>query len=129
MKRKPLFASLAFMLVAASPTALAAPRALSQFVSVELAVNRTTVGMVIQSLAQQTGYEFSYDDAILSKEISNVSLNVRNERIEKVLDKVFKGTGISYKIIPNRNFLQYHGNTNKADYHSFNPRGGGKFSY
>ena len=124
MKRKPLFASLAFMLVAASSTALAAPRALSQFVSVELAVNRTTVGMVIQSLAQQTGYEFSYDDAILSKEISNVSLNVRNERIEKVLDKVFKGTGISYKIIDNRIFLKEDGSSYTADYYAFISRGG-----
>lgn len=116
---------MAFMLVAASPTALAAPRALSQFVSVELAVNRTTVGMVIQSLAQQTGYEFSYDDAILSKEISNVSLNVRNERIEKVLDKVFKGTGISYKIIDNRIFLKEDGSSYTADYYAFISRGGG----
>lgn len=115
---------MAFMLVAASPTALAAPRALSQFVSVELAVNRTTVGMVIQSLAQQTGYEFSYDDAILSKEISNVSLNVRNERIEKVLDKVFKGTGISYKIIDNRIFLKEDGSSYTADYYAFISRGG-----
>lgn len=125
MKRKPLFASLAFMLVAASPTALAAPRALSQFVSVELAVNRTTVGMVIQSITQQTGYEFSYDDAILSKEISNVSLNVKNERIEKVLDKVFKGTGISYKIIDNRIFLREKGKGYTVDYYALTSRGGG----
>ena len=101
MKKKPLFASLAFMLIAASPTALAAPRALSQYVNVELTVNRTTVGMVIQSISQQTGYEFSYDDAILNKEISNVSVNVKNEHIETVLDRVFNGTGLSYKSIDN----------------------------
>lgn len=125
MKKKPLFASLAFMLIAASPTALAAPRALSQYVNVELMVNRTTVGMVIQSISQQTGYEFSYDDAILNKEISNVSVNVKNEHIETVLDRVFKGTGISYKIIDNRIFLKEKGKGYTSDYYRIKSTGGG----
>ena len=81
--------------------------------------------MVIQSITQQTGYEFSYDDAILSKEISNVSLNVKNERIEKVLDKVCKGPGISYKIIDNRIFLREKGKGYTADYYVLTSRGGG----
>ena len=78
----------------------------SLYVNLELTLNSTTVGAVIQSISEQTGYEFSYDEALLNKKISNVFVNFKNEHIEKVLKEVFKNTGISYKIVNNRVFLK-----------------------
>ena len=112
MKKKPIFTSLALLLAAGMPAMAVSPRALSQFVNLELVHSKTTVGTIIQSISQQTGYEFSYDVSILNKEISDVSVNVKNERIENVLDQVFNGTGISYRIVNNRIFLKNNGYIN-----------------
>ena len=112
MKKKPIFTSLALLLAAGMPAMAVSPRALSQFVNLELVHSKTTVGTIIQSISQQTGYEFSYDVSILNKEISDVSVNVKNERIENVLDQVFNGTGISYRIVNNRIFLKDNGYIN-----------------
>ena len=112
MKKKPICTSVALLLAAMSSTMLAEPLAPPQLVNVEISVNRTTVGEVIQRITQQTGYEFSYDDAILSKELSDVALNVQNERIENVLEEIFDGTGITYKIVGNRIFLKDNNSNN-----------------
>lgn len=98
-------ATLAMFLTAASP-AMAENDAHSLYVNLELALNQTTVGTVIRSISEQTGYEFSYDQALLSKKIAKVSVNFKNEHIENVLKAVFKNTGISYKVINNRVFLK-----------------------
>lgn len=124
MKKKPIFTSLALLLAAGMPVMAVSPRALSQFVNVELVHSKTTVGTIIQSISQQTGYEFSYDVSILNKEISDVSVNVKKERIENVLDQVFNGTGISYKIVNNRIFLKNDVYT--SDNQVFIKRGGVK---
>lgn len=124
MKKKPIFTSLALLLAAGMPAMAVSPRALSQFVNLELVHSKTTVGTIIQSISQQTGYEFSYDVSILNKEISDVSVNVKNERIENVLDQVFNGTGISYRIVNNRIFLKDNGYIN--DNQLINKLGGGK---
>ena len=105
MNKKVSIATLSAFLVAASPV-MAANEVNTLYVNLELSLNRTTVGRVIQSISQQTGYEFSYDESILSKEISRVSVRVKNEHIESVLKKVFKNTDISYRIVDNRIFLQ-----------------------
>mgnify|MGYP001025723973 FL=1 len=126
MKRKPIFTSLALLLAAGMPAMAVSPRALSQFVNLELVHSKTTVGTIIQSISQQTGYEFSYDVSILDKEISNVSVNVKNERIENVLDRVFQGTGISYKIVDNRIFLKERGKGYSVDYYVDIKSGGGR---
>ena len=98
-------ATLAMFLSAASP-AMATGDAHSLYVNLELALNQTTVGTVIQSISEQTGYEFSYDEVLLDKRISKVSVNLKNEHIENVLKAVFKNTGISYKVVNNRVFLK-----------------------
>ena len=124
MKRKPIFTSLALLLTAGMPTWANSPKVLSQLVNLELVHSKTTVGMIIQSISQQTGYEFSYDVSILNKEISDVSVNVKNERIENVLDQVFKGTDISYKIVNNRIFLKEKGYSYVSDYYVNINKGG-----
>ena len=82
-------ATLAMFLSAASP-AMATSDAHSLYVNLELALNQTTVGTVIRSISEQTGYEFSYDETLLNKKISKVSVNLKNEHIENVLKEVFK---------------------------------------
>ena len=111
MNKKVSIATLSAFLVATSP-AMAVNEANTLYVNLELSLNRTTVGLVIQSISEQTGYEFSYDESILSKEISKVSVRVKNEHIESVLKKVFKNTDISYRIdrIESSSFYPIHQN-------------------
>lgn len=78
----------------------------AQTVSVKISMHNATVGNVIEKLHQQTGYEFSYDAGILSEKLSDVSVEVRNERIETVLSHIFSNTNISFKVINNRVFLK-----------------------
>ena len=83
-----------------------AENALSQSVNVKITLNNSTVADVIDELHKQTGYEFSYDSEILNKRVSGVSVNARNEKIETVLDKVFDGTDINFRVLNNRIFLK-----------------------
>ena len=98
-------ATLALFLTAVPPT-LAAGNAQSLYVSLELALEQTTVGAIIQSISEQTGYEFAYDETLLNRKISKVSVNIKNASIEKILEAVFKNTGISYRVVNNRVFLK-----------------------
>lgn len=83
-----------------------AENALSQSVNVKITLNNSTVADVIDELHKQTGYEFSYDSEILNKRVSGVSVNARNEKIETVLNKVFDGTDINFRVLNNRIFLK-----------------------
>ena len=105
MNKKTSIATLIAYLVAASP-AMAMHEARSLYVDLEISLSQTTVAAVIQSITQQTGYEFSYEEALLGKTIAHVSVKAKNEPIERVLDQVFGTTGIAYQVIDNRIFLQ-----------------------
>jgi len=83
-----------------------ANNAYSQFVSLNLSMKNTTVSAVINSISAQTGYEFSYDADLLNKRINSVYVDAKNEHIETVLGKTFKGTNINYRILNNRIFLK-----------------------
>lgn len=98
--------SILAMLLSIGSSTMAIKDAQSLYVNLELTMSQTTVGAVIQSISEQTGYEFSYDEAILNKKITNLSLNVKNERIETVLNEIFKNTDITYQIVDNRIFLR-----------------------
>ncbi|MBP9579739.1 MAG: carboxypeptidase-like regulatory domain-containing protein, partial [Parabacteroides sp.] len=86
----------------------------SQYVNLKLSVKNTTVAAVISSITHQTGYEFSYDAELLNKQIKNVSVSAKNERIENVLTELFKDTGIGFKILDNRVFLIENFEKNKT---------------
>ncbi|MDH6533697.1 SusC/RagA family TonB-linked outer membrane protein [Parabacteroides sp. 52] len=111
MLKKVSIATLAILL-AASPV-MAVNETHSLYVNLEIALNQTTVGAVIKSISEQTGYEFSYEESLLSKELPQVVVNAKNEHIENVLKEVFKDTGISYKVINNRIFIR---DENKKSY-------------
>lgn len=104
MNKHASIATLVLLLGAASP--VLAVNGSTQYVNLELTVNKTTVGALISSITSQTGYEFSYDSDLLQKEIENVSVKISNKPIGYVLNQVFKNTDISYKVVDNRIFLK-----------------------
>ncbi|MBP7938666.1 MAG: TonB-dependent receptor [Parabacteroides sp.] len=69
-------------------------------------MKNTTVGAVINSIKSQTGYEFSYDADLLDKVIGTVSVDMKNEQIETILNKIFGGTDINFRVLNNRIFLK-----------------------
>ncbi|MFY1611844.1 TonB-dependent receptor [Macellibacteroides fermentans] len=85
---------------------LSATSVYSQYVSLNLSMKNTTVGAVINSIKSQTGYEFSYDADLLDKVIGTVSVDMKNEQIETILNKIFGGTDINFRVLNNRIFLK-----------------------
>ncbi len=106
MKKKASIATVAIYLATVVSPVMATkdPQALS--VNLELTANKTTVGSIIKSISQQTGYEFSYEESLLNREIENISISVKNEHIENILKTVFKNAEISYQVVDNRVFLK-----------------------
>ena len=85
----------------------------NQSVNVKLSLNNPTVADVVDKLHRQTGYEFSYDADILSLRLSkNVSVDVKKERIETVLSRIFDDSDVSFRVMNNRIFLK---NNKKAE--------------
>lgn len=85
---------------------LSAASVYSQYVSLNLSMKNTTVGAVINNIKSQTGYEFSYDADLLDKVIGTVSVDMKNEQIETILNKIFGGTDINFRVLNNRIFLK-----------------------
>lgn len=104
MNSKAYIATLVLLLGVVPPSlAVSSPQT---YVNLELSLNKTTVGVLVEHISKQTGYEFSYDEALLDREIRDISVKMKNESIKNVLNRVFNNTGISYKIIDNRIFLK-----------------------
>ena len=104
MNSKAYIATLVLLLGVVPPSlAASSPQT---YVNLELSLNKTTVGVLVEHISKQTGYEFSYDEALLDREIRDISVKMKNESIKNVLNRVFNNTGISYKIIDNRIFLK-----------------------
>lgn len=104
MNSKAYIATLVLLLGVVPPSlAVSSPQT---YVNLELSLNKTTVGVLVEHISKQTGYEFSYDEALLGREIRDISVKMKNESIKNVLNRVFNNTGISYKIIDNRIFLK-----------------------
>lgn len=87
----------------------------STLINVTINHEKTSVATIIRNIADQTGYEFSYDESLLDREIGPLSLHMKNTPIEEVLKKVFKGTGIRYKVADNRIFLKEDQEAKPAD--------------
>ena len=71
----------------------------SQKVSAQItfSVKNQTIRQTIRVIEKEADYSFFYTDKLPGLE-QKISLTVRNESIESVLEKVFKGSSISYKI-------------------------------
>ncbi|MCD7977342.1 MAG: SusC/RagA family TonB-linked outer membrane protein [Tannerellaceae bacterium] len=72
--------------------------ALDKKFDVQLSLNNATLKSVVNSLNKQTDIVFSYDTSLGSVPVNNVSVNVEDENIEVILDQVFNGTNIEYRI-------------------------------
>lgn len=89
--------SLCCMTVAPMQTTLAAAN-LNQKFSVELSLTNATLKHVVESLKRQTDIAFAYDLALEGTKVNNVSVKAEREEIGTILEKVFNGTGIAYRI-------------------------------
>ena len=70
---------------------------LAQSAKITLRLKNVTVEEVLTSIENQTEYRFLYNKDIL--DVSRiVSISVKNELMTLVLDKLFKGEGVSYTI-------------------------------
>ena len=69
----------------------------AQKAKVSLELNNTTVEKVIETIEQKTDFRFIYklNDIDLDR---IVSIRVKNQNIDVVLNKLFGGTGTDYKI-------------------------------
>lgn len=74
--------------------------------------NNVSLEKVVQSIKQQTGYVFFYEDMDLGK--INVSVKVRNSSIERTLDECFKDQPISYSILDKTVLLKTKAPVKKA---------------
>ena len=70
---------------------------LAQSAKITLRLKNVTVEEVLTSIENQTEYRFLYNKDIV--DVSRiVSISVKNELMTLVLDKLFKGEGVSYTI-------------------------------
>ena len=89
MKLCMLFLCAAFLQVSANTY--------SQEAKLDLKVNNASLEQVMNNIRRQSEFSFFFDDAAV-KNISNITLDVRNARIEEVLAACLKGTGFSFRI-------------------------------
>ena len=87
-KTKTAAAALALMLVSSSWTSVKA--------QISLNVSQTTLGAVIQKIQKQSKYQFTYDDNLAKMQVNAVQ--VKNGKVEDVLNKLLKDKGVSYVI-------------------------------
>lgn len=85
---------------------------IDQRFDVELSLSNTTLKSVVNSLKRQTDIVFSYDTSLESLRVNNVSVRVKDETIDTILEQVFRGTGIKY-MIEDRIIFLYSGNKSR----------------
>ena len=73
----------------------------------------TALKKILKEVEKQSEYTFLYNDAKIDVNIKK-SINVKNEKLEIVLDKVFENTGISYEIIDKQIVLRKRTTQNKV---------------
>ena len=86
----------------------------AQSAKITLRLKNVTVEEVLTNIEKQTNYRFLYNKDIVDVN-RIVDISVRNERMTQVLDKLFKGEGVSYviekrQIVLNRNSSWQQGN-------------------
>ncbi len=82
-----------FLLTAGTTRAALQPNSV-----IELNLNNVSLKMVLREIERQTDYHFVMNDNKLKSELKTVTLSIKTERIEEVLDQLLQGTNITYKI-------------------------------
>lgn len=73
------------------------------FAQITLKAPKQKLGTVIEQIKSQSKYQFFYDDKLASQSVNAVDVN--NASIEQVLDALFNGQNISYKLEDNVVYL------------------------
>jgi TonB-linked SusC/RagA family outer membrane protein len=76
----------------------------SQHSKLSLDLNNCTVKEVLQRIEEQSEYRFFYNEKFIDLN-RRVSVKTENERVEDILDEIFAGTRISYKVMENNLIL------------------------
>ncbi|MDR0836559.1 MAG: carboxypeptidase-like regulatory domain-containing protein, partial [Tannerella sp.] len=71
------------------------------FAQISVSANNQKIKQVLLQIEKTDGYHFFYSDDYLDLE-KNITIKVKNESIESVLNKLFKGTDITYQIKANK---------------------------
>lgn len=79
------------------PLTFAAP-SYAQTASLSLDMAEKTVTEVLRAIESQSEFHFFYNNLLIDMN-RRVTVNVRNQDVFTVLDKLFKGTGVQYKVI------------------------------
>jgi TonB-linked SusC/RagA family outer membrane protein len=74
-----------------------ANRTYSQTKALNLNMKNSTLKEVLQSIETQSGFYFMYSEKLVDVN-REVSINVTNQKIDEVLDELFAGTNVSYKM-------------------------------
>lgn len=77
----------------------------AQGAQVSLSVHESTIRKVIEAVEKQTDFTFVYNSKSVDTK-KKVSLNVANEKLENVLNKIFKGSDIAYEIVNKKIILK-----------------------
>lgn len=82
---------------------------IDQRFDVELSLSNATLKNVVNSLKRQTDIVFSYDTSLESLRVNNVSVKVKGEAVDVLLEQVFRGTGINFTIDEQIVYLYWEG--------------------
>lgn len=82
----------------------------SQAPTISLELNNKTIREVFDEIEKQTEYIFFYYNGILDVN-KKVQVNAKNQSVESVLDQMFRGTAITYKIDDRQIFIKKKENT------------------
>ncbi|WP_449438003.1 carboxypeptidase-like regulatory domain-containing protein [Pedobacter steynii] len=66
--------------------------------SITLSERNTTLNNVFESIKEQSGYTFFYNNKLIKQE-GRISIELKNVSVEAALDQIFKNRPFSYKII------------------------------
>ena len=91
-----LFAAIMVGTILYVPTIGLAQRAVRQNVTLEL--KGATLTQLFEEIMKQTDYRFFFNDA-QEKSFKGITVSVQNERLDSVLNRVFKGSRYTYRMI------------------------------
>lgn len=92
---------------------LRAEEGYSQKERVSLELNSTKVSDILKSIEDQTSYLFFYNHREIKAD-ELISLHVKDEQLNKILDNLFKEKGVSYNIVDKHIVLTKSSNTSVA---------------
>ena len=70
----------------------------SQKTKLNISVDNASLQQVFQTIQEQSGFDFFYKNEQIPAD-ARVSINLQNETVENILDKVLMGTGLSYHVL------------------------------